>query len=222
MVTIQLCVCVCSVAKSCPTLQTHRQEPTRFLCPWDHSGKNTRMGCHFLLQGIFLTKGSNPHLLCLLHWQVGSLTLGGLTIHWIILNLFGSCFYRHLSPSIISLLFNHNSFSISQKTEQQFCEQRRQNWLIGEIFWEYHELTNKESLKHLSGSVKKENQQIVPFRLMWDRSVGEIKKRFLRDIFIFLLPAAIRCQSGTPILHVFPYVFISSQHSCLKLESCER
>ena len=25
------------------------------------------MGCHFLLQGIFLTKGSNPHLLCLLH-----------------------------------------------------------------------------------------------------------------------------------------------------------
>ena len=28
------------------------------------------MGCHFLLQGIFLTKGLNPCLLCLLHWQV--------------------------------------------------------------------------------------------------------------------------------------------------------
>ena len=27
----------------------------------------------FLLQGIFLTKGSNPHLLSLLHWQAGSL-----------------------------------------------------------------------------------------------------------------------------------------------------
>ena len=27
------------------------------------SGKNTGMGCHFLLQGIFLTQGSNPHLL---------------------------------------------------------------------------------------------------------------------------------------------------------------
>ena len=27
------------------------------------------LGCPFLLQGIFLTQGSNPHLLCLLHWQ---------------------------------------------------------------------------------------------------------------------------------------------------------
>ena len=33
------------------------------------------VGCYFLLQGIFLTQGSNPHLLCLLHWQVGSLPL---------------------------------------------------------------------------------------------------------------------------------------------------
>ena len=30
---------------------------------WDFPGKNTRVGCHFLLQGIFLTQGSNPHLL---------------------------------------------------------------------------------------------------------------------------------------------------------------
>ena len=33
------------------------------------------MGCHFILQGIFPTQGSNPHLLCLLHWQVESLPL---------------------------------------------------------------------------------------------------------------------------------------------------
>ena len=31
--------------------------------------------CHALLQGIFLTQGSNPHLLCLLCWQVGSLPI---------------------------------------------------------------------------------------------------------------------------------------------------
>ena len=31
------------------------------------------MGCHFLLQGIFLAQGLNLCLLCLLHWQVGSL-----------------------------------------------------------------------------------------------------------------------------------------------------
>ena len=33
-------------------------------CPWDSLGKNTGVGWHFLLQGIFLTQGSNP---CLLH-----------------------------------------------------------------------------------------------------------------------------------------------------------
>ena len=35
----------------------------RFLCPWDSPGKNTGVGGHFLLQGIFLTQGSNPGLL---------------------------------------------------------------------------------------------------------------------------------------------------------------
>ena len=39
----------------------------------DFPGKNTGVGCHALLQGIFLTQGSNPHLLCLLHGQVDSL-----------------------------------------------------------------------------------------------------------------------------------------------------
>ena len=33
------------------------------------------MGCHSLLQGIFPTQGSNPHLLCLRHWQARSLPL---------------------------------------------------------------------------------------------------------------------------------------------------
>ena len=36
------------------------------------------LDCHFLHQGIFSTQGSNPHLLCLLHWRVDSLPLGSL------------------------------------------------------------------------------------------------------------------------------------------------
>ena len=46
------------------SLQLHGLEPTRFLCLWNSPGKNTGVGCHSLLQGIFLTQGSN---LCLLH-----------------------------------------------------------------------------------------------------------------------------------------------------------
>ena len=47
----------------------------RLLCLWDSPGKNAGVGCHVLLQGIFLTQGSSLHLLPLLHWQASSLPL---------------------------------------------------------------------------------------------------------------------------------------------------
>ena len=50
-------------------------QPARLFCPWDFPGKNTGVGCHFLLQGIFPTQGSNLPLLCLLHWWADSLLL---------------------------------------------------------------------------------------------------------------------------------------------------
>ena len=36
--------------QSCPSLQPHGRQPTRLPCPWDSPGKNTAVGCHFLLQ----------------------------------------------------------------------------------------------------------------------------------------------------------------------------
>ena len=62
-------------AKSLQSLWPHGLKPSRLLCPWDSPGKNTGVGCHALLQGIFLTQGANPCFLCLLHCQVGSLPL---------------------------------------------------------------------------------------------------------------------------------------------------
>ena len=35
----------------------------RLLCSWDFPGKSTGVGCHFLLQRIFMAQGSNPGLL---------------------------------------------------------------------------------------------------------------------------------------------------------------
>ena len=53
-------------------LWSHGLQPAGFLCPWDFPGKNTGVGCHFLLQGIFLTQGLNLHLQhcrqILYHW----------------------------------------------------------------------------------------------------------------------------------------------------------
>ena len=44
-------------------LPTHGLQPPRLLCAWDSPGKNTGVGCHFLLQGIFPTQKPNPGLL---------------------------------------------------------------------------------------------------------------------------------------------------------------
>ena len=60
------------------SLRPHGLWLARLLCPWDFPGKNIGVDCHALLQGIFLTQGSNPHLLCLLYWQVDSFPLGHL------------------------------------------------------------------------------------------------------------------------------------------------
>ena len=49
--------------------------PARLLCPWDSPGKNTGVGCYFLLQGIWMTQGSNLCLLGFLYWEEGSLPL---------------------------------------------------------------------------------------------------------------------------------------------------
>ena len=52
------------------SLQSYGLWPARLHCPWDFSGKNTGVGCHFLLQRIFLTQGLNPWLLPdLLHYR---------------------------------------------------------------------------------------------------------------------------------------------------------
>ena len=57
------------------SLRPHGWQLAKLLCPWDSPGKDTRVGCHALLQGIFPTQGSNSHFLRLLHWRVGSLPL---------------------------------------------------------------------------------------------------------------------------------------------------
>ena len=56
-----------------PWTAAHQGPTGPILCPWDSPGKNTGVGCHGLLQGIFPTQGWNPHLLYLLHRQTDSL-----------------------------------------------------------------------------------------------------------------------------------------------------
>ena len=69
--TCTRCVCAKSL-QSCLTLVDPMSCSPPGSSAWDSPGKNTGVGCHALLQGIFLTQGWNPHLSCLLHLQVSS------------------------------------------------------------------------------------------------------------------------------------------------------
>ena len=53
---------VCLSLSLSDSLQPHGLQSTRFLCPWNSPGKNTGVGCHVLLQGIFPIQRAN---LCL-------------------------------------------------------------------------------------------------------------------------------------------------------------
>ena len=58
------CVSVFSLLVMSDSLCPIGLQPARLLCPWNISDRNTGVGCHFLLQGIFANQGSNS---CLFH-----------------------------------------------------------------------------------------------------------------------------------------------------------
>ena len=70
-----VCVCVCVHAHAFSHVRLFAAPLTvahQTLLSMDFPGKNTGVGCCFLLQGIFPPQGLNLSLLCLLHWQEGS------------------------------------------------------------------------------------------------------------------------------------------------------
>ena len=89
---------MCKHAHSCPTLchPTYCSSP-KVLCPWDFPDKNTGVGCHVLLQGIFPTQESNLGLLhcrqILHHWD-----------SWEAPNCRWLCLYMHISSIIVKVL----------------------------------------------------------------------------------------------------------------------
>ena len=69
--------------QSCPTLQPHRWQPTRLPCPWDSPGKNTGVGCHFLLQRMKVKSKSKVVRSCLTLHDPMDCSLTGSSIHGI-------------------------------------------------------------------------------------------------------------------------------------------
>ena len=98
--TLQCCAVDCAKSlQSCPTLCSSIDcNPTGSSVPGITPDKNTGVGCHVLLQGIFPTQGSNMCLLCLLHWQADSLPLGRPLV------LVASSFWNRLLPEGVIII----------------------------------------------------------------------------------------------------------------------
>ena len=123
VVDLQCCVNFCYTAQwvsyecaSCSvsdSLWPYGPQTARLLCSWDFPGKNSRVGCHFLLQGIFLTQGSNPGLL---HWR------------WILYQLsHRGSYYLNSGDSILHVF---HEFKISEQQDIRLCFS---TFLINEI-----------------------------------------------------------------------------------------
>ena len=67
------------------SMRSHRQQPTRLPCPWDSPGKNTGVGCHFLLQCMKVKSESEVAQSCLTLSDPMNYSLPGSSVHGIFL-----------------------------------------------------------------------------------------------------------------------------------------
>ena len=64
-------------------MRPHRQQPTRLRRPWDSPGKNTGVGCHFLLQCMKVKSQSEVAQSCPTLSDPMDCSLPGSSVHWI-------------------------------------------------------------------------------------------------------------------------------------------
>ena len=79
------CCCYCCSAASVvsDSMRPRRGQPTRLLCPWDSPGKNTGVGCHFLLQCMKVKSESEVTQSCPILSDPMDWNLPGSSIHGI-------------------------------------------------------------------------------------------------------------------------------------------
>ena len=65
------------------SVRPHRRQPTRLPPPWDSPGKNTGVGCHFLLQCMKVKSGSEVAQLCPTLRDPMDCSLPGSSVHGI-------------------------------------------------------------------------------------------------------------------------------------------
>ena len=82
--TFKTCCCCCEVASVVSdSVRPQRRKPTRLPRPWDSPGKNTGVGCHFLLQCMKVKNESEVAQSCPTPSDPMDCSLPGSSIHGI-------------------------------------------------------------------------------------------------------------------------------------------
>ena len=80
---ISCCCCCCVASVVSDSVRPHRRQPTRPRRPWDSPGKNTGVGCHFLLQCMKVKSESEVAQSCPTLSDPMDCSLPGSSIHGI-------------------------------------------------------------------------------------------------------------------------------------------
>ena len=153
------------------------------------------MACHFLLQWIFQTHGLNPHLLCLLHWQAGSLPLHrlGSPARLILANKYTQrtspilCF-SHSLFTIFTLIFKMSTRSSHNIILRQKKERGGLYYLYLFLFyWErkafqtslpftdFLTSSNWPTLYHMLGKVMAPHSSTLAWKIPWREEPGRLQ-----------------------------------------------
>ena len=154
----------------------------------DSPGKNTRVGRHPLLQGIFLTQGSTLQLLCLLHWQACSLSLVppgkplGITIwssnstpRYILKTTEGICLYKYFYKNI-----HNGTIYNTQRMETTRCPSTDE-WIIKydiPIQWDIIQWMKRNKVTDSCYNMGKSWKHYVK----WEKTEGKKQKRNIKYI----------------------------------------
>ena len=126
------------------SMRPHRWPPTRLPCPWDSPGKNTGVGCHFLLQCMEVKTESEVAQSCLTLSDLMDCSLPGSSVHGIFQarvlewGAIASKLLISLSPFKTSTvhiylldLYSHNSkkFKSCAHSTSGYRKKKHQTWL---------------------------------------------------------------------------------------------
>ena len=135
-------------AQPCQTLlQPNELQPTRLHCLWNSPGKNTGVGCHSLLQGIFPTQGSN---LGLLHYRQILYHLS--CQKWYVWLMGFTCEYKMGKEKIAKSFWCWKAGGCLVINSEQGWESRISNWSWGKLWPEWYGRTSPPPIQRLTSA----------------------------------------------------------------------